>query len=268
MIRDLDVERLRRQFNEARPFRFVAIDNFLEPGVAEEVAAAYPSFEEAAARGREFKTVNELRKLQVTDYGHFPEPVQRLADSLSDPEFRQTLSAITGIEDLLWDPDFNGGGIHQTARSGILDVHVDFNLLEKRQWYRRLNLLLYLNERWDPSWGGLLELWDRDVRERHHAFLPVINRCVIFETSEISFHGVTAVNAPEDTLRRSFACYYYTREQPAGVTGVAHSTIFRARPNEPFKKYVFMPAERLQKRIRAARGRVKDRVKSLIQPTR
>lgn len=268
MIRTLDVEQLRHAFNSAKPFRFVAIDDFLEAGQAERVARSYPSFEEAAERGTQFKTVNELRKIQVTDYEAFPEPVKELADALASAEFMQTLSDITGIRHLRWDPEFHGGGIHQTARSGILDVHVDFNLLEQRSWYRRLNLLIYLNERWNPAWGGMLELWDDKVRERHHAFMPVLNRCVLFETSEISFHGVTQVDAPDDTPRRSFACYYYTDTKPENYAGEAHGTIFKARPSEPLKKYVFMPAERLQHRIegtaRSAKQALKSGVKTLL----
>lgn len=268
MIRDLDVETLRRQFREAEPFPHFVIDGFLEPDAALEAARSFPSFEEAAALGNEFKTVNELRKLQLTKREHFPAPLQRVGDAIASESFRQTLSAITGIENLIWDPNFDGGGIHQTARTGILDVHVDFNYLPEQKWYRRLNLLLYLNERWDPDWGGLLELWNSDVSRRHHAFMPVLNRCVVFETSETSFHGVTAVNAPEDTPRRSFACYYYTQEAPAGYSGAAHSTIFKARPSEPLKKYVLMPAEKMQRRLEAgaqvAKKAVKSRVKAFL----
>jgi len=67
-----DREALRRQFNSAEPFRLVRIDNFLDPLFANEVAAAYPSFEAATKQGRTFRAVNERRKIQVSDATDLP----------------------------------------------------------------------------------------------------------------------------------------------------------------------------------------------------
>jgi hypothetical protein len=256
MIRPLDKVALREAFRTAQPFPSVCIDDFLEPGFALEVGRSFPR--SSSAVGRTFDAVNERRKSQIVDPALFPPPVARLAEYCSSQEFRALLSDITGIPNLLWDPTFTGGGMHQTAAHGWLDVHVDFNRLESSGWYRRVNLLLYLNEDWHDEWGGRLELWDRDVRHRTHSIAPVLNRCVIFATSEISFHGVTACTCPPDVVRRSFALYYYTKEPPAGGSARAHSTIFRARPNEHLKRYVLMPAERMQRAVRGLRWRAKQ----------
>lgn len=255
-IAPLDVAALSRQFHEAEPFRWVSIDNFLQPAFAERVAASYPSFEDARSKGRSFEAVNEYRKVQVTDYDRFPEPARRLADALASPGFLHALSEITGISNLMWDESLDGGGLHQTAESGRLDVHVDFNIHDKTSWHRRLNLLLYLNPEWDDAWGGTLELWDKDVKRRHHAFSPILNRCVLFETSEISYHGVTPVKCPPSFARKSFAAYYYTREAPPIGVGEAHTTIFKARPDEHLKRYVLMPAEKAQRQIQKQMRRI------------
>lgn len=244
VIRPLDRETLRRRFDTAQPFRFLAIDDFLDADFAREVAASYPSFEDARRMGFEFRAVNENRKVQITDATRFPEPVQRLNQALASPAFLEDLSAITGIPKLLADEKLAGGGIHMTGASGRLDVHVDFNLIEDRGLHRRLNILVFLNPEWPEAWGGQIELWDRDVKHLHHGFLPVFNRCVLFETSEISYHGVAAVRCPEGFARRSFAAYYYTEEAPAGWDGRFHNTIFRARPDERLRGWVLMPAER------------------------
>ncbi|MCA9579989.1 MAG: 2OG-Fe(II) oxygenase, partial [Myxococcales bacterium] len=192
------------------------------------VAAAYPSFEEAEKIGHQFVKVNELRKIQITESEKFPDPIRRLHEALATREVREALAALSGIDDLLYDDTLAGGGMHMTAAHGRLDVHVDFNYLEPQRIYRRLNLLVYLNPTWRPSWGGAVELWDRDVQHRYAVFTPKHNRAVLFETSEISFHGVTACACPEDITRNSFAVYYYTKEPPPGYDGVAHSTIFKA----------------------------------------
>ena len=91
--------------------------------------------------------------------------------------------------------------------------------------------------------GGNIELWNKDVTMCEHSFSPDFNRCVVFITNEISFHGVTAVKCPDDRTRKSFAAYYYTKAAPAGWTGESHSTIFKARPNEILKGTVLMPLE-------------------------
>jgi hypothetical protein len=71
-----------------------------------------------------------------------------------------------------------------------------------------------------------------------------MGRCLIFETSSISFHGVAPLKCPPNEVRRSFAAYYYTKEAPAGWDGTRHSTIFRARPEERWKGLVAMPIEK------------------------
>lgn len=267
MMQSLDVDRLAREYQNAKPFPHVKIDGFLDDAFARRVAASYPSFEEADAMGRQFEAVNEYRKIQITDASRFPDPVAELNAMLAAPEFLEALEAITGIQLLLADATLAGGGMHITGPRGRLDVHVDFNFLPEKKIHRRLNLLLYLNPKWERQWGGAVELWDERVSVRHHAFEPVMNRCVIFETSETSYHGVEPVTCPADVVRQSFATYYYTREAPPGYTGENHSTVFRARPEERFKKYVLMPAERARHSMREARRRVRsvrDRVRAAL----
>lgn len=224
------------------------IDDFLEPGFAKEVAAAYPRFDLALAQGgKAFNAVNERKKIQITDSTRFPTPIARLNELLASQEFVSDLSYVTGIPNLLADEQLTGGGMHMTGPGGRLDVHVDFNFIKDRQLHRRLNLLLYLNPVWDESWGGHIQLWDKDVKNCQQAFAPRMNMCVIFETSEISFHGVTPVAASAPYTRISFATYYYTREAPAGWKESVHSTIFKARPEERFRGAVLMPVEKMQR---------------------
>ena len=264
MIKQLDREALRKEFRSAQPFPFVVIENLLVPGAAEEVASSFPSFERAHELGFSFNFVNEQRKVQITDAAKFPDPVRRLQEAISSPQFLADLEFITGIPGLLADEKLDGGGMHLTGPGGRLDVHVDFNMLKERQLFRRLNILLYLNPTWKDEWGGQIELWDKDVRNRVLQSSPVLNRCLIFETSDISFHGVAPVSAPSDVVRKSFAAYYYTREAPANWDGTVHSTVFKARPNERFRRLVSMPVENLQRKLRDQVYKSKQWVKARI----
>lgn len=251
LVNPLDRTTLRRQFASAKPFPYVVLDNFLEPSFAKEVADAYPTFEQISQIGFAFNAVNERKKVQVTDRSLFAEPVRRLSDAIDSPAFLADLSYITGIPNLLADELHSGGGMHMTGPGGRLDVHIDFNVMKERKLYRRLNLLLYLNPDWDERLGGEVELWDRNVKKCMARYPPALNRCLIFQTSNISFHGVAPLRCPPTQARRSFAAYYYTKEPPEGFCGIAHSTVFRARPDEPLRRYLLMPAEQLERRARS-----------------
>jgi len=264
VIAPYDRDALRAAYRSAKPFPFMKIDGFLQPEVADAAAASYLPFEEARKLGKEFKAVNENLKVQIVEPEKFPSAIQTVADALASQPFLDDLSYITGIENLIWDPTYAGGGIHQTAQSGWLDVHVDFNYYDSLEFHRRLNILIYFNPVWEESWGGLLELWDEKVKVRHHAFVPIHNRCVVFTTSEKSFHGVTAVTCPPGHQRCSFAAYYFTREAPVGWDGKKHSTVFKARPEEYMRKTLMMKAEAASKAAREGVRSVKRGIKGLF----
>jgi len=264
MLQPFDREKVRAEFAAAKPFPYVKIDNFIDPAKAKAVVAAYPSFEVAQGQGQTFATVNERKKVQISDPSRFAAPVAELNDLLASDEFLNDLSHITGIPNLLADEQLVGGGIHVTGPGGRLDVHVDFNFIAERKLHRRLNLLLYLNSPWEDSWGGQFQLWDKDVRHCEATFAPLFNRCVIFETSEISYHGVVPVSPNAPWPRKSFATYYYTREAPAHWTGVSHGTLFKARPEEKIKGAILMPAESAKEMVNTGIRKLKDGIKGII----
>jgi hypothetical protein len=264
MLRPFDREKLRLAFADAKPFPYVKMDNFLDPTKAEWIAAAYPSFAAATGHGQIFSTVNERKKIQISDASLYPAPVAELNALLASQSFLDELSYITGIPKLLADEQLVGGGIHITGPGGRLDVHVDFNYISDRKLHRRLNLLLYLNPQWEESWGGQFQLWDKDVKRCEAAFAPIYNRCVIFATSDISYHGVVPVSPDAPLPRKSFATYYYTKEAPAHWTGVSHSTIFKARPDEKMKRRLLMPAEAAKRKVDVFLTKLKGGLKQTI----
>ena len=264
MINPIDREALRARVQAAKPFPFFVIDNFLELKFAEEVQAAFPSFADVERLGHKFMAVNERNKVQVTDSNLFPAPILALHQALAAPDFLDLMSYVMDVPRLIADPELAGGGIHETGPRGLLDVHVDFNYIPERQLHRRLNILVYFNKDWQPEWGGDIELWDKDVKTCHHSLMPVFNRCVVFETSNISFHGVAAVRCPEGSVRKSFAAYYYTKEPPAHWTGESHSTIFKARPDEYFKGKIAMPVEQAARGLQEGWRNVKRGIKGVL----
>lgn len=256
-IKPIDPDALREQVRTAQPVKNFMIENFLDESFANEVHDCFPSFEEARSLGRQTaSSVNEQNKYQVSDSSLFKPPLLRLHEMLASDHFCKLLSHAFEIPNILPDAELTGGGIHQTGPRGHLDVHVDFNYISERKLFRRMNILIYFNKDWQEDWGGNIELWDKDVRNCVHSFSPTFNRCVVFETNEISYHGVTAVRCPEGTARRSFAGYYYTTETPDWWDGNAHSTRFKARPDEKLKGSILMPAEKIKRLARKVKRKL------------
>ena len=137
---------------------------------------------------------------------------------------------LLGIDDLIADPSLEGGGLHQSTRGGFLNIHADFTVHpHHRNWQRRANILLYLNEEWRPEYGGDLELWSADMKECVEKVSPVANRALIFTTDPTSFHGhPEPMLCPEGVARRSLALYYFSIEKDP----VVRSTEYRSRPGD------------------------------------
>jgi hypothetical protein len=147
------------------------------------------------------------------------------------------------------DADLIGGGLHQIEAGGFLDVHVDFNFHPKKRLHRRMNLLIYLNPAWNDAWEGHLELWDMDRKQQLERVAPLLNRAVLFETNEVSFHGHPKVlKTPPGQFRRSMALYYYTetRDQVAPE----HNTLYRYTSLADYPKVARATARALIDRLR------------------
>jgi len=214
---------LAQEWADRRPFRYVVIDDFLPQSFAEAILEAYPSPDPRFWDATTY--VHQRRKFVLT--AGFPEPIGRFFEMTESEPFRALVSAVTGIPGLVSDPSLLGGGLHQIANGGFLDVHVDFNLHPRTKLYRRLNLLLYMNKNWDSGYGGDLEFWDMSTRQRLESVAPVFNRAVLFETNGLSYHGhPQPLVTPAGVTRKSLAIYYYS-EQPGEAVGPERNTLYR-----------------------------------------
>jgi 2OG-Fe(II) oxygenase superfamily len=223
---------LAERFARREPFRHVVIDDFLAPDFAGRLLAEFPPFERGNALNENGELANKATIERIRGLG---EAYSELDDLVRSPALLDLVGRITSIPDLLYDPWYFGGGTHENRPGQDLDPHIDFNRHPIEGWHRRLNLIVYLNPEWDDAWGGSLELHSdpRSPDDRITLITPLFNRCVIFETTEASWHGferiVPAGNGSVRS-RRSVALYFYTRERPAEELGPAHSTIYIDRP--------------------------------------
>lgn len=123
---------------------------------------------------------------------YLPAKLRSFFYSLNSRPFIKFLENLTGIDCLIADSYFMGGGFHR------------------------------INQ------GGQIELWDEDMNNCVVSAKPEFNRCVIFNTTSNSYHGnPNPINHPDGTPRRSIALYYYTATWDGRKRN--HSTQFRAR---------------------------------------
>jgi hypothetical protein len=218
------------EFISGVPFPHVVIDNAIPVSVLDRVIDEFPEPEEVT--WKTFNAATEV-KLALADVEQMGPWTRRLLAEFNGQVFVDFLEALTGIDHLVPDPHYEGGGLHQIRRGGFLKVHADFNKHKRLKLDRRLNALLYLNKEWDASFGGNLELWDREMSTAVQSIPPVFNRMVVFATTDDALHGhPTALTCPPDRARRSMALYYYTNGRPVIEQSAAHTTRFRSRPGE------------------------------------
>lgn len=220
------VEAQQKAFKEAHPYPHLVIDNFLSAEAADRAYQQFPTVQELKTH---WKSLNE-NKLEGSDFDSFNPVFGEIDQALKTPEFYKWITDVTGIEEVFITNDSMGSGIHQGTNGSFLDIHIDFNIHHKLDVHRRLNLLIYLQKDWKDEFGGHLEMWDSKMTKCEKKVLPAFNRAVIFETSEISYHGYGKITIPEGVTRKSFFAYFYTKEREGAAA--YHDTIFRARPEE------------------------------------
>lgn len=222
----------RAAFARRDPFRHVVIEDFFAADFLARLRAEFPDFTKGDARNE----AGELAGKSVVERIRGLGPAFRELDArIQSREFLDLVGEITGIPGLLYDEHYFGGGTHENRRGQDLDPHVDFNHHPLTAWHRRLNLIVYLNPEWQDDWGGSLELHSDPRREdnRVTTITPLLNRAVIFETTEWSWHGFARIEPPAgrpELTRRSIALYFYSEQRPADELGEPHSTIYVDRP--------------------------------------
>lgn len=197
---------LKSQFEAAKPFPLIVIDNFLPPDVAEQIWSEVNVNTDLQKSNDYIFAKNKFENPALHAVGP---AVDALRDMLTSQAFASELSKIYG-GNLFVDPNFIGGGLHRGGEDSFLDMHVDFGIHpNNRRWVRELNLLLYLNKNWEKSYGGELQLRNKNTDETA-AIEPLFNRMVIMITKDYTFHGYKKINFPPGMYRTSIAAYAYS----------------------------------------------------------
>ena len=221
-----DPSTLRDAYRDAQPFPHAVLDQLFEDEELETVLAEFPSAEQM--RWMRFDNPREKKLGFYHELSEISPAIRRFLDAMNGFEMLTFLEQLTGIDGLIPDPYFGGGGLHQIEAGGFLKIHADFNVHPKLKLDRRLNMLIYLNHDWRDEYGGHLELWDAAMQRCVQRILPSFNRTVIFCTTDTSFHGHPhPLTPPPGATRKSVSLYYYTAGRPQDERSAPHDTIFR-----------------------------------------
>ena len=191
-------------FRDAAPWPHAVIDGLLGDERSAAIAEAFPR---AGWKKRDYAEQARLTQVKIDDTAI---EIRHLLAQLCSAPFVDFLNALTGRRDLIADPQFTGAGPMATERGGHLALHSDFNRDSHRHLARVISILYYVPRRWDPSWGGELELWDRARTRRCVSIAPLRDRLVILAYGEDHWHGhPSPLACPDDEVRAVVGAIYY-----------------------------------------------------------
>lgn len=219
LIRDIDWDEVKKQFQNTEPFNHVVIDDFFLPEVADTLSNEFPSYDDKTLGT--YDNTFGLKKVK-NSWEAFPKHTYQYFSFLGREYFLSMMRYMTDENELWLDHGLNGAGWHMHTTGGALNVHLDYNIHPKLGEQRKLNIIAYLNKDWQSEWGGALELWTHDFdtgkpKEIAKTVDNKFNRVVIFDTTQNSWHGFgNYLTCPEGKYRKSLAAYY-VRPAPANA---------------------------------------------------
>lgn len=127
-------------FNE--PFKHVVIDNFFPDDFAKACLDAFPDITDPIWEHSNDPDIEVKFRTDWKSEFDIPDGMLPSVRILNSAPFLQAMSKVMGIQKIIPDPYFTGGGLNVTMRGGLLDVHVDGNYHDATGLNRRLNALV------------------------------------------------------------------------------------------------------------------------------
>ena len=212
------IDELSDTYRSALPYPHLVLDGLFPASTLESVIAEFPPL---TSEKWFYESNDRMSKYNLRSAADLGDSGFQFISMLHSAGFLRFLSEITGVQALLPDPYLTGAGYHVYPSGGQFDVHADRNVDFYCGLERRLVMLIYLNQNWNGSFGGQLELWDTKGTRCEKVIEPIFNRTVMFEINDENFHGVRPIIG-RDVFRSSLIIYFHT----ANSHLVPHESIF------------------------------------------
>jgi Rps23 Pro-64 3,4-dihydroxylase Tpa1-like proline 4-hydroxylase len=245
-----NIDQLKTNFLNAKPFEHVIIDNFLETSYAEKLHKLFPTnyddwhkYVNPIEVKYAYDNISSLDK-ELSDYFYF----------LSSNQLIEVFKNLTNINDLTYDEYLHGAGLHCHPKNGRLNIHLDYEKHPYSGKERRINIIYFLTKDWQQEWNGQNELWDKNVTSCVQKTDIQFNRAIVFKTNDTSWHGLPEkINCPENMFRKSLAYYYVSPlKSQKPEESYRKKAKYIKRPDDPFdenleKLYKIRPHRRITK---------------------
>lgn len=182
------------------PFPHRVIDDWAEPELIRAAEAEWPDDRWP------FWHRYDNGKLATKDPLRFPPACAELVKRL----LCLPIADLLGVEGTFGDWNCHGGGLHALPPGGNLGLHLDSDHHPLTGWKRAANAVLYLNERWEPDWGGELELYDACRDHCVKRIAPRAGRLALFVPGDAAWHAVAPVS-PAAQTRKTLAVFFWTQ---------------------------------------------------------
>jgi len=200
-----NLDKLNNEFIDNKPYSYVIIDNFFKDDIANNITSNFPKVD-----NNWHKYNNPIEyKFALDNLKNMPPNISDIFNLLSTNNFIDIIKKITNIQTLEYDPYLHGAGLHSHPNNGRLHIHLDYEKHPISGKERRLNLIYFTNNDWKEEYNGDLQIWEKNMSSCAKKIYPKFNRAIIFQTNDISWHGLPEkIVCPENISRQTLAYYW------------------------------------------------------------
>lgn len=206
----LDLSKYQDNFRDGKPFPFLILNNFFEKNFYEKVSKDLNN-RSSNVSGKAYDTSVEKNKI-INLNKKLPHTIKEILKTLTSEMWIKNLRTLSGIDDLITDNGHNEvlSNFHEMSENGFLGSHVDHSHHPTSKKKHVLNILIYLSENWNSSFGGNTLLYNEKGKNVEKLIEYVPNRLLIFLHTPYSFHGVDILKPNQNQVRKTLYLDFYS----------------------------------------------------------